>query len=580
LLWLVIALAAVLLFWNLSGRCLWQDEAETALLGKNILRFGLPFAWDGKNLVSQEEGHEFIWRSRLGTASREPDGLWRWSPWIQYYVAAGSMALLGETTLGGRFLFVLAALASVPLTYLLALCLFGSVPLARLSALFLTLSVPFLLHARQCRWYSIAFLVLAVLLLSVWGLANRRKGAWSGLVASAVLLWYTNFFVALGLIIALALAASLYRFERRFLMQLLAGFAAAGALALPSVLFFLSFGSNRKFEWDRIVFQLEGYSGQFLVFLLPLAVAAILLYAVAAGSAGRRLAPGWRRTALFLMTICVIYIFFVALGPWAFFRYLTPLVPVTSILSGLAACLLFEKNRWVGAMSVGCLLLTDFLHQFPLAYLGTPGTQSNADLFVSLGPRTASRNAVVDFPIICYLREIRRPIDDAERLVARYLNEHADPNDTVLSAYGDLSLQFYTGLKVIGGLQQPFPPQRISEWDAANWFFPRRIALGRDRNVSRFIWQRLLLRDLHVGLAIPFQPDCLARSVCVQGLHYSRVPVYGTDIASSNSPELQLHLFDVLSPSEANELFGLGRDAELELYQKRSDRTLAGSSNN
>ena len=37
-LWAIMGLAAVLLFWGLGDRTLWEDEAETALLGKNVLR--------------------------------------------------------------------------------------------------------------------------------------------------------------------------------------------------------------------------------------------------------------------------------------------------------------------------------------------------------------------------------------------------------------------------------------------------------------------------------------------------------------------------------------------------------------
>src|SRR5438045_9532366 len=36
-----------------------EDEAETALLGRNILHYGKPVASDGMNVISQEAGHEF-----------------------------------------------------------------------------------------------------------------------------------------------------------------------------------------------------------------------------------------------------------------------------------------------------------------------------------------------------------------------------------------------------------------------------------------------------------------------------------------------------------------------------------------
>src|ERR1700722_19719888 len=93
-LWAILGLAAILLFWGIGDRSLWQDEAETALLGKNILRFGRPLAFDDANVISQEASKEF-----------GPDYLWRWSPWVQFYIAAGSFAVFGPTTLAARLPF-------------------------------------------------------------------------------------------------------------------------------------------------------------------------------------------------------------------------------------------------------------------------------------------------------------------------------------------------------------------------------------------------------------------------------------------------------------------------------------------
>ncbi|GAG05908.1 unnamed protein product, partial [marine sediment metagenome] len=49
----------VVLLPNLGDRCLWQDEAECALVARNILRTGLPMAWDGRLLVASMHGMEF-----------------------------------------------------------------------------------------------------------------------------------------------------------------------------------------------------------------------------------------------------------------------------------------------------------------------------------------------------------------------------------------------------------------------------------------------------------------------------------------------------------------------------------------
>ena len=47
-------LAAVLLFWGLADKYLWQDEAATAVLAQRMLKFGRPMAYDGVNLITTD----------------------------------------------------------------------------------------------------------------------------------------------------------------------------------------------------------------------------------------------------------------------------------------------------------------------------------------------------------------------------------------------------------------------------------------------------------------------------------------------------------------------------------------------
>ena len=66
-----------------------------------VLRTGLPYAFDGVNVVSQEEEREF---------DKTGGYLWRWSPWIQIYMQAAGFAVGGQDTAAGRVPFALAAL--------------------------------------------------------------------------------------------------------------------------------------------------------------------------------------------------------------------------------------------------------------------------------------------------------------------------------------------------------------------------------------------------------------------------------------------------------------------------------------
>ena len=74
---IIVITGAILIFSNLSNRYLWEDEAETALLGRNILTFGIPKAFDGKTLISQEVGRDY-----------DVNYVWRWTPWLDKYITA------------------------------------------------------------------------------------------------------------------------------------------------------------------------------------------------------------------------------------------------------------------------------------------------------------------------------------------------------------------------------------------------------------------------------------------------------------------------------------------------------------
>ena len=53
---LISALGALLVFTNLGSDYLWEDEGDTAALASNILKFGVPKAWDGAAFLDSDRG--------------------------------------------------------------------------------------------------------------------------------------------------------------------------------------------------------------------------------------------------------------------------------------------------------------------------------------------------------------------------------------------------------------------------------------------------------------------------------------------------------------------------------------------
>ena len=120
-LWALIGAGAVFLCARLGQRLLWQDEAETAILARNILRFGYPRAFDGVNLVWLPGVHR-------------SDFAWAYAPWAPFYLTAGVFALAGVSTLTARLPFALIGLACLPLAYAAAQRVSASRAVARWTA--------------------------------------------------------------------------------------------------------------------------------------------------------------------------------------------------------------------------------------------------------------------------------------------------------------------------------------------------------------------------------------------------------------------------------------------------------------
>ncbi|GEM_PF-4711009 len=147
---LLTVIFSLLVLPNLSARTLWQDEAETALVARQMIKSNqwLPYAYDNQGPISQDWNYQF---------SVSP--LWRWHPWLQFYLTALSFKLFGISALTARLPF---ALIGIIFFWQWLGFIEKHAPKNRLFyflavSLVLT-SVPLLLHIRQARYYSLALL--------------------------------------------------------------------------------------------------------------------------------------------------------------------------------------------------------------------------------------------------------------------------------------------------------------------------------------------------------------------------------------------------------------------------------------
>lgn len=180
---------------------LWGDEAETALFGRSILHHGVPYGWDGTNLMGLNDA--VVLNKQLINHS---------SPWGQYYLVAASFALFGESSFTARLPFILLAIFSFPILYALFSRLTDGKK-ALWTLYVLSVSIPFTLFAYQARYYSMLLFGGALFLLSCLSLQDD-KVKWKLLcLVSIIFLLYSNYLVASAFI-----TASIFTFVLHFFL--------------------------------------------------------------------------------------------------------------------------------------------------------------------------------------------------------------------------------------------------------------------------------------------------------------------------------------------------------------------------
>src|SRR5688572_20290252 len=84
---LIAVLSLPLFFYGLGDTYLWQDEAQTALLGRSVLAHGVPMVGAGTESVSAVRGRD----AGVG-------GIYFQIAWLQAYLAAASFTAFGESS--------------------------------------------------------------------------------------------------------------------------------------------------------------------------------------------------------------------------------------------------------------------------------------------------------------------------------------------------------------------------------------------------------------------------------------------------------------------------------------------------
>jgi hypothetical protein len=488
----IAGVAAILLFWGLADKDLWQDEAATAVLATRMLKFGRPVAYDGVNLLTidmqdEEDDATLSLRTKDPQAAIDyyvkegnfkPDTTWKWQPWGLFAIAAVSIKVLGQTTLAARLPFALLGLATVPLLFHLVRKQFDSLTLAALSTVLLVCNSYWILHARQCRYYSASsfFLVLILVAYARWQWGGRSEAAF---IVTAWCWFQVDYGTVIPVLAVLFLEALLAS-RRGFRRTVTAGVILAATLA-PFVYFYdlLHRGSDADGTWfDRFRHNLFNTNE----YVVPMLVVLAAVYLLARN--WNSLAIGERRLVTLACGIVLALDLWVpTVTVYSFVRYIIIAAPLGGLLVAWVLVRLFGNRRrllWLGA---AVFIVTPWV-SLPVRALAPPPEWWDGKSWYR-----------------AELKDVRAQIfghqPDPNRLVIDYLRKNAAPSDEILINYEDIPLMYYLPNPIRGGI----PTFRVED-DAKTP--PRFVILRRsvdfvhwpvfDREVARYRWQPLPLK--------------------------------------------------------------------------------------
>ncbi len=381
-------LAATLGLLGLSNQLFWDDEANTAIYARNLLEFGRLTAWDGTNLLGYNYGGAL--GEDLGKELRVPG--------LPACVAAVGMFVFGETTFGGRIMFVAAGVLSVGLLAIWMRRFFGRRFPWYLPSLILALSPAYLLFIRNCRYYALG-VTFTLLLWIVWvPAASSARSAYgylpdrgwllrcAGGAAAFLLLLSTHYLNAAAALLTLPVffLDRRYRQPKQYVML---GVFCAIAVVYGIWLWVAAnpFAADYRpppnapvdmHPWTHFYTNL----GKLLRDLgthefVPWCLAPVL--AVPWLAKGMRPIRRWARRGGILVAVVVVYAVTAAAltpsdmgkGPVAEIRYVVPLIAVGSALGAAALAVLWRLVRSSTPLgflvpSATCLILlgTNLLH--------------------------------------------------------------------------------------------------------------------------------------------------------------------------------------------------------------------------
>jgi len=456
---IIFLIISILMLSNFSNIHLWDDEGETVLLAKNTVEFGVPKVYDGVNLVSRVK-NQFT-----------SDFIWTWSSWLHIYVTSLSFLILGFSTFSARFLFVIIGI----LSFIPIVILFKKISINKLhyylSLLFLVFFVPYYLYSRQARYFALLIFLIPVILISVYNLSFKNKGATWFVIAFA-LLFHSNILSFFGLIASISIYFLWILFKDKanrlkLLKKLIWSYVLIFLLTFPFALFIDLFGKlSYKVPLTEQIIRNIDYVFHGINSTVPIILLVVSTIFIAFFFYFKKHEAITKQKIFFLSFNGVVPIIILLFPVYSDVRYLIGLLPLwISFLLLPIVFLIQRKENFLKSVGVIIFLLIIFTNFFYAAsfYIFVPfegflqekcsSTVSGKDNYCDVWIKTTFiEPAQLKYPFFYYLYELTHDYDGPIEGTVEYLNANGNEDSVVFANNWYFSIPFYTNMKVLNHL--------------------------------------------------------------------------------------------------------------------------------
>ncbi len=451
---IVVLFVTIIFFLKMNNIYLGQDEAETAIIAKNVLKFGYPTAWDGRNLVTQNNGIDF-----------NEQYVWTWHSWFQHYLTAMSFLLLGTSTFSARLPFVILGILSVILFYFLSRRISGDETIARISTVLFATSIPFIIHVRQSRYYSLLSFATIWMLYSYMGMLQNKKRNRLQFILSSAMLFHSNYLVFFGTFAGILLYHLILEhreYDKKRFLKMMGALSGILILTLP---WYLYANVGEKASITYLFFSLPFNAAAIIYdvnYLVPLLLWPLIFY---------MLLKKGKKEYLLPFSIIACLTLFLSLGQYRF-RYLIGIIPLFYLLLAHTIKNINDKNKIIAGGVLMLLIFTNVFSALPFMVIKnvTPLSlikvlNENPEklkiekpkmeyvflryLQIVTGRKPAMKILDVRSPFFDYIYEITHDYDGPNEGIVKYLQEHGSSDDTILTNYGHEPIIFYTDMRVV-----------------------------------------------------------------------------------------------------------------------------------